>query len=180
MPLRLDFVPMVRILIQLFLLAESQRMSCGGALTQLTVAVIVEIAEGAAARGGGSRNSGAGVERDVFEVAVAQIAIEKFALRVTGFRGELLDLGIDVAIADEDVGPTVVVKIEKAAAPAKILRVLAKTSLERGVFKYGCAEIAIKRRRIAGEICFDDVEVAIHVVIGGGNAHAGLRLAVGT
>src|SRR5256885_7770930 len=36
MPLRLDFVPMVRILIQLFLLAESQRMSCGGALTQLT------------------------------------------------------------------------------------------------------------------------------------------------
>jgi len=92
---------------------------------EVEVAVIVEIAEGAAARGCRSRNSGAGVERNIIEAAVAKIAIEKFALWVTGFGGELFDFGIDVAIADEDVGPTVVVKIEKAAAPAEILGVFA-------------------------------------------------------
>ena len=102
---------------------------------EVEIAVVVEIAEGTAARGGGSRNSGAGVKRDVFEVAVAQIAIEKLALRIAGFGGELFDFGIDVAVADEDVGPTVVVKIEEAAAPAEILRMLAETGLERGVFK---------------------------------------------
>jgi len=37
----------------------------------------------------------------------------------------------------------------------------------------------IERRRVASEICFDDVEVAVHVVIGGGDAHASLRFAVG-
>jgi len=102
---------------------------------EVEIAVIVEITEGGAARGGGSRNSSAGVERDVFEVAVAQIAIEKLALWVTCFGGELFDFGIDVTVADEDVRPTVVVKIEKAATPAKILRVFAETCLERGVFK---------------------------------------------
>src|SRR5256885_328471 len=102
---------------------------------EVEIAVIVEVAEGTAARGGGSRNSSARGERDVFEVAVAQIAIEKFALWVTGFGGELFDFGIDVTVADEDVRPTIVVKIEKAAAPAEILRVLAEAGLERGVFK---------------------------------------------
>ena len=113
-------------------------------------------------------------------MAVAQIAIEKFALRVTGVGGELFDFGIDVAVADEDVRPAIVVKIEKAAAPAEILRVFAEAGLERGVFKYSGPEIVIERWRIACEICFDDVEVAVHVIVGGGNAHAGLWLAVGT
>ena len=36
MPLRLDFMPMVLILIQLFRWCESQRRSCGKSLTQLT------------------------------------------------------------------------------------------------------------------------------------------------
>ena len=39
--------------------------------------------------------------------------------------------------------------------------------------------IVIERRRVAGEICFHDVEIAVEIVIGGGNAHARLRLAIG-
>src|SRR5256885_8104868 len=115
--------------------ADELRRSVDAIDDEVEIAVIVEIAEGTTARGGGSRNSSAGVERDVFEVAVAQIAIEKLSLRIASFGGELFDFGIDVAVADEDVGPTVVVKIEKAAAPAEILRVFAEAGLERGVFK---------------------------------------------
>src|SRR5256885_7519819 len=115
--------------------ADELRRSVDTIDDEVEIAVVVEITEGTAARGSRSRNSSAGVERDVFEVAVAQIAIEKFALRVAGFGGELFDFRIDMAVADEDVGPTVVVKIEKAAAPAEILRVFAETGLKRGVFK---------------------------------------------
>src|SRR5439155_1375109 len=41
------------------------------------------------------------------------------------------------------------------------------------------AEIVVKRRRVAGEIRFDQVEIAVEIVIGDRDAHAGLRLAVG-
>src|SRR5260221_1971177 len=47
--------------------------------------------------------------------------VEELALRVARFRLELLDFGIHVAVADENVGPAVVVHVKKTAAPAKIL-----------------------------------------------------------
>src|ERR1700683_2799199 len=37
----------------------------------------------------------------------------------------------------------------------------------------------IKRRRVAGEVGFHDVEIAVEIVVRGRNAHAGLRLAIG-
>src|SRR5262245_17721749 len=58
---------------------------------EIEVAVVVKIAEGTAARRSRSENSRAGVERNVFEFAVAEIAVEKFALRIACFGGELLD-----------------------------------------------------------------------------------------
>src|SRR6266404_2543211 len=68
---------------------------------------------------------------------------------------------------------------EKTAAPAEILRVLAEAALVRGVLEIRAAEIAVERRGISGEICFDEIEIAVEIVIGGGDAHAGLGLAVG-
>src|SRR2546430_17251714 len=47
---------------------------------EVEIAVVVEIAEGTAARGGGGRKSGGGVKRDGFEGAVAPLGLEKPAL----------------------------------------------------------------------------------------------------
>src|SRR5437660_1165721 len=112
-------------------------------------------------------------------MAVALILVEQFLLRVAGFGFELLDLGIDVAVADEDVGPAVVIHIEEAATPAEKLCVAAEPAGERGVFKTGVADVVVEGRCVAGEIGFDDVEIAVEIVIGGGDAHAGLGLTVG-
>src|SRR5205807_7640996 len=84
-----------------------------------------------------------------------------------------------VAVAEENVGPTVVVHVKKTATPAEVLRVLAEAALVSGVLKIRAAEIVVERRRVAGEIRFDQIEIAVEIVIGGGDAHAGLRLAVG-
>src|SRR5689334_4150390 len=62
---------------------------------EVEVAIVIEIAESAAARRRWSRDAGAGIERNVFEMAVAQVAIEEFALWIAGFGGELFDFGID-------------------------------------------------------------------------------------
>src|SRR5207245_8414527 len=114
------------------------------------------------------------------EAPVAQVAVEQFALRVAGLGLELLDLGIDVAIADQNVGPAVIVHIKKSAAPPEVLRMHAQACSEGGVLEIGSALIVIERRRISCEICFYDVEVSIQIVVGCRHAHARLRLAVGT
>ena len=87
------------------------------------VAVVVEVAEGAAAACGRIGDSRTNLERNIREVAVAEVAIEQLALTVSGFGFQLLDFGIDVAVADQNVGPAVVVVIEEAAAPAQKLGV---------------------------------------------------------
>src|SRR5260370_31705532 len=43
----------------------------------------------------------------------------------------------------------------------------------------GAREIVVKRGCVAGKIGFDEIEVGVEIVVGGGDAHAGLRFAVG-
>src|SRR5258708_6413061 len=131
-------------------------------------------------RGDGDGNARACIVRNVSEVAVAEIFVKQLALRVAGFGLELLDFGIHVAVADENVGPAVVVHVEKAATPAKVLSVPAEAGLKSGIFKIRAAEVAVQRRSVAGKIRFDEIEIAVEIVIGGGDAHASLGLAIGT
>src|SRR5580692_9753924 len=126
----------------------------------IEIAIVVEISERTAARGNGRRNSRPAFVGNVLESAVPKILIEKLSLRVARFRFELLDFGIDMAIADQNVGPSVVVHVEEAAPPAQILRVLAEARLVSGVLKSCAAETVVERRRVAGKICFDQVEIA--------------------
>ena len=79
----------------------------------------------------------------------------------------------------QNVRPAVVVEVEKSAAPAQILGVRAQAAGERGIFEIAVAQVVIKRRSVAGKIGFDDVEVAVQIIVGRRNAHACLRLAVG-
>src|SRR5882724_3477690 len=111
-------------------------------------------------------------------MAVAQVAIEQLALGIAGLGLKLLDLWVNVAIADQDVGPAVVVYIEESAAPSQILRVRTQSGSESRVFEIRSAHIVIKRRSIAREICLHKVEVAVQVIVCRGDTHAGLRLAV--
>src|SRR5207247_804776 len=126
------------------------------------------------ARGDRRGNSGASVIGNIFEAPVAQIFVEQLALRITRFSLELLDFGINVTVANEDVGPAVIVHVKKTAAPAEILRVLAETALIGGVLEIRAAEIVVKRWRVAGELRFDEVEIAVEIVVGGRADRAGL------
>src|SRR5229473_2372588 len=143
------------------------------------VAVIVKVAEGAAARGDRHRDTGARVVGSIVEAPVAQILVQQLALRVARFGFQLLDFRINMSIAEEDVRPAVIVHVEKAAAPAEILRMLAEAALVGAVLEIRAAKIVVERGRVASKICFDEIEIAVEIVIGGGDAHAGLGLAVG-
>src|SRR5579863_1308538 len=83
------------------------------------VAVIVEVGEGDATSGA-RRDSGqaAGYGR-VGEFAVGVVVEQRVVLLVERVGGDLFDLGIDVAVADEDVEPAIVVVVQKAATEAE-------------------------------------------------------------
>src|SRR5208283_4905077 len=81
--------------------------------------------------------------------------------------------------ADENVGPAIVVEIEEAAAPSQILRMQAKSGLEGGIFEAPVALVAIERGCISGKIGFQNVEVAVEIVISGRDSHARLWFPVG-
>src|SRR5262249_54404596 len=131
---------------------------------EIKVTIVVKITESAAAGCGRGGNSRSRQKRNVFEVIVAQIAVEQFALRITCFGGELFDLRIDVAVAEKNVWPAVVIKIKKAAAPTQILGVLAEAGRKCCIFESGAAKVVIKRRRVSRKIRFYDVKIAVHVV----------------
>src|SRR2546425_7120298 len=165
---QLDLEPIV---LRREIAAEKLGIIVDGIDDDVEVAVIVEIAEGAAARGDGNGDAGAGLGGDVGETAVAEIFVEQLLLRVAGFGLELLDFGIDVAVANENVGPAIVVHVEKAAAPAEILRVRAESGGGSGVLEIGGAEVAVEGGRVAGGIRLDDVEIAVEGGIRSGDAH---------
>src|SRR5229473_5084180 len=94
MPLRLDFVPMLLILIQLLPVRESQRRSWGKSLTVLTtMSRLPSLLKSPKAQ----PRAATGMEMPApasFETATSLILVKQLALRVAGFGLELLDFGI--------------------------------------------------------------------------------------
>ena len=146
----------------------------------IDVAVVVKISESAATGSDRLGDARSALHRDILEAAVSQVSIEQLALRISGFGFELLDFWIYMPVTDQDVWPAIVVHIKKSAAPAKVLRVRAEAGGKSCIFKIRAAEVVIKRRRVSGEISFNDIEIAVHIVISRGDSHARLRLAIGT
>src|SRR5262249_24565886 len=115
------------------------------------VAVVIKISESASTGCDRLRDARSALHRDIFEASVSQIAIQQLALRISGLGLELLDFWIDVAVADQDVRPAVVVHIEKSATPAKVLRESSQAGRKSSVFKIRTAQVVVERRRIASE-----------------------------
>ena len=116
---------------------------------------------------------------DVLELAVAQIAVEILVLGVGCVHVGTVHFGVDVAVGDEDVEPAVVVHVEEADAPAEKAGVDAEAGEVGAVVEVEPAQVQVERIGVAGEVGLDDVEEAVAVVVADGDAHAGLRLAVG-
>ena len=79
--------------------------------TDVQIAIVIKIAQRTAATRDSFEDSRSGVERYILEFAVAQIAIEYLALAIAGFAGLFGYFRIDVAIARENIGPTIVGKV---------------------------------------------------------------------
>src|SRR4029077_14417223 len=134
--------------------------------------------ESGAATGESLGDARAHFRGDILEMAIAEVFVDQ-AWILEGLSGVVaLNLRVDVAIDLNDVGPAVIVVIDEAAAPRDILIVDANPGGKGSVAEGSIAVVVIEVAGVVGEVCFENVEPAIAVVVGHAHAHAGLLVAI--
>src|SRR5207253_7423359 len=94
-----------------------------------------------------------------------KISIEQLTLRIPCFGFQLFDFGIHVSVADENVGPAIIVHVKKAAAPSQVLRVHSQASGKSGIFKIPAPAIVVERGSIPGEVGLNNVQIAVKIIV---------------
>ena len=77
-----------------------------------------------------------------------------------------------------DVAPSVIVIVDKAAAPRDIVVVDSNAGIEREIAEGSVAVVVVKVAGIVRKVGLEDVEPTIAVVVGHADAHAGLLVPV--
>ena len=139
------------------------------------VAVVVEIADGAAASEIRRRHGRPRARRHVDEAAVAGVAIEQVRLPVGEVQLAPVQLRIHVTVGDEDVLPAVVVEVEEVHAKADVLPVDAEAGPEARDLERTRTVVPVQRGDLLGEVRADDVEPTVGVVVSYTDAHASER-----
>ena len=91
-------------------------------------------------------------------MSVAHVAIDEARIFVGLPDGVTFDFRIHVAVDLHEIGPAVVVVVEKSTAPGDVTVVDADTGREGDVGKSAVAVVAIEIASIVGEIGFENVE----------------------
>src|ERR1700730_5939528 len=118
---------------------------------------------------------------DFFEFSIMQVVKQKRPLGVAHTEGLSFHLWIHVTIRDENVGPSVVVVVEKLRAKTEIWIADRSDPRRAGeVAEFSIGIVVIKVVGIVGKISLHNVGPAVAIVVGRINAHAGLFASVGT
>ena len=146
----------------------------------IDLAVVEQVAECCSTAYADSGESCAFDCRDELELSVGEVVEEQRALGVCGAPvGVFVGLGINVAVGDEEILPAVVVVVEESVAEAyEGDSWCADTCLVADIGEGSRAVVAEEHVVVVGERSADDAEVAIVLVVAGGEAHVGNLAAV--
>src|SRR6266404_3471459 len=144
--------------------------------------VVVDVAEGRAARGNGSSHAGIGA----FEMTII-IQREQRQFLVSQRSVDLLDVVEYVALGDEKILPAVVVEIFQAHAPAGTARgKCAKTGLQALIGESPCAVVVIQAVEFARQNGHDYIgaaivveEILLHAVVRNKNIGEAVAIIIG-
>src|SRR5437763_5827033 len=145
---------------------------------RVDVAVVVIVAKSGTAAGIALADAVSHRCRHVFELAVAHVLVnepgilEGLANFVPG------DLGIDMAVYLDNIGPAIVVVVHETASPGDVLVVDADAGGEGYVTEGAVPVVVIEIASVIGKVGFENIEPAVTVVIGNSNAHPGLLVTI--
>src|ERR1035438_630213 len=98
---------------------QQLRPSVNTVHNRVKVAVVVIVAHGKAPGRRSSRNTAAANETHVLKLAVAQVAVEVFALGIGRINLRSVDFGENMTVGNKNVEPAVVVDVHEAHPPAQ-------------------------------------------------------------
>src|ERR1700732_2949317 len=123
-------------------------------------------------------DAGSHICGNILEVAVAEIFVDYTRVFVSLAEVVFVDLRIDVSVDLNDVLPAVVVVVDKATSPGYVAIVDANAGCRGQIAEGPVAVVVIEVAGVIGEVGLEDVEPAVTVVIGQGDTHSCLLVAV--
>ena len=112
------------------------------------------------------------------ESPIPAIPVQKSLLEEGFGEMSVVDTRIDVSVRDEDVLPAVVIDIKEGRSPPQVLGVHRQVGADGLVAEKHLAFVAIQGMGVTGEVRLEEIEVAVPVVVAGGDSHARLFHAV--
>src|SRR5215467_1540907 len=119
-------------------------------------------------------DAGACGGRHIEKLTVSPIPIKLARLLVLFAQTIVIDKGINVSGSDKQVLPTVVVEINKSRAPFHVAGLDREAGARRHIAERAVTQVAIEGIGVTRKIGFEDVQVAIAIIIGGRRSHTGL------
>src|SRR6185295_6274233 len=89
-----------------------------------------------------------------------------------------VDFWINVPVGHEYVRPSIVVDVQKHRSPAQELTIFPQSSFKSHVRKGSIAVVVIERGSVVREICLNDVQPSIAIVVDRMSAHTSLFPAI--
>src|SRR5205823_9273816 len=86
----------------------------------------------------------------------------------------LFNFGINATGGHKQVGQSVVVQISDACTPSDVARFNAQAGTNGDVVKVPFAVVSVKHVGVVGEVCFENVDIAVEVEVSDGDAHTSL------
>src|SRR5260370_26452473 len=134
-------------------------------------AIIPQVADRQTARRTYGRDRGPRGRGNIRERSVAIVVIQNPGLLEIAAEMLAIHFRVDVAVRQEQIGPAVVVEIEKRDAPAKVLRVEPESRGKGFIVERAVAIVVVERGGIVGEISFEQIDFAVAGEVGRGRAH---------
>ena len=116
--------------------------------------------------------------KQFLKMPVPQVTVKQQRALVGRIRKPGFEFGINVTGGDRNILPSIVVEVLKSGTPADKSIVDCQAGRARSVFKDGFAHISIEHGKIPGEVCLENIQVAIAVIVADGYPHACLFLAI--
>src|SRR5712671_2155182 len=103
-----------------------------------------------------------------------QVVIGDLRLAIAGAQSLTIDLGIHMAICDEDSRPPAVIEVDKLHSPSQPVLDLSQSRAVGYVVKIVVTAIQIERWSVIAEIGFNEVLMPAVPEVASGKTHAGL------
>src|SRR5581483_11168476 len=110
--------------------------------------------------------------------SIPVVVIKNPGLGIVAPQVKLVNLGVDVSVDDDQVRPTIVIEVKEHGPPTQVLGMQSQAGGKGRVRKRPVTVIVVQGGSVVREVCLENVQPSVAVVVGNCRAHSSLLAAV--